>query len=516
MSPDFPALKEIISFIRANCSDVKIIVGGVIITAEHEFIIRHLDMDYGCVGYGEDTICEFAECLENNGDFSKINGLIYKNKHGELVINPRRLQPKSLDEIPFPALEMFGFTGGNMWLSIMGARSCINNCTFCFRPNGYKYMERSLDNIFLEIDYWREKFQITRIAFRDELFAKDKKKAIEFCSRIKEYNMSYSIFLRVDIVTEKLIEALAESGCIAIFYGIESMNQKVLNNMRKNITVEQIEYAFRVTSKYNIMPFGNLIFGDPVETYDMAKESQDWWIKNPQYVVHLDMIIPFPGSALYKHGVKAGRIKDKLSFLEGGCEVINLSAISEAEFAKLQWQNKCLWNSRRPTINLRYETLDDDKILVCGDCPYCGTINYTNFYNGGFSAYAIYEQSCTECNSKLTFEFKYIHNIFDIRYFNEFNFKNKRIAIWGLSEKAKFRIATNKDMRKSVVVIVDRNYHSFKDKFLSFEVQSPKMLSKTDFDVLYIGSSIARENILNMAREIVGSEFYKKEIMLMD
>lgn len=515
MSRDFPALRETISVVRKNCPHVKIVVGGYIITAEPEFIAKHLDIDFGCIGYGEETICELADCLETNGDYSSIKGLIYM-RGGGMFINPKRPQPESLDNIPFPALELFGFTGRNQCLLVLSARSCIGSCTFCYRFGGYKYITRSLDNVFLEIDYWREKFPISTILFHDELFAYDKYEALIFCSRIKEYDITYAISLRVDIVSEELIKALAESGCTEIFYGIESMNQKVLDSMRKNITVEQTEYALKITHKYNITALGNLIFGDPAETYDIAKESQEWWLKNTDYSVLLDMIIPYPGSALYNNGLKKGQIKDKLSLYENGYRIpINLSAMTDAEYNKVQWQNAFLQGMVRQAINIRYEIGADGKVIICGDCPTCGTVNYTGRIKGGFNNRFAGEQSCRGCNSKILFKTAY-NNYFELRYFNDFCYEGKKIAVWGLSEKAKFRIATNKYMREVVAVIVDRNYNCFKNTFLGFEVQSPKVIGKTDFNVLYIGSSISRESIINMAWEIVGDELFKKEIMIMD
>ena len=517
MSPDFVAVRETISIVRKNFPHIKIIIGGDIITTEPEFIVMHLDMDFGCVGYGEETICELAECLENNGDYSKIKGLIYRDEStGEFIINAERPQPECLDDIPFPALELFGFSGRNQCLPMLTARSCIGNCTFCYRIGGHKYMKRSMDNIFLEIDYWTEKYPISTIQFRDELFAIDKEAALDFCRRIKEYGISYIIFLRVDIVTEELIQALAESGCIGITYGIESIDQSVLNSMRKGTTVEQIEYALKITHKYNILPNGDLIFGDPAETYDIAKKTLEWWLRNTHYNIYLNMIRTLPGSALYKHGVETGRIKDKLNFLEGGCVPINLSAMSDAEYNKVKRQIWCFNGMTMTANNIRFESGTNDAVLICGDCPYCGAVNYADYLAGGFSSWLMHQPVCTECNSIMAFKLNFNYNYHELRYFNEFNFKDKKVVVWGLSEKAKFRLATNKVMRDAVVVIVDRNYNYFEDKFLEFKIQSPKVLLKTDFDVLYIGSNISRESILNMAREIVGSELYKKEIMIMD
>jgi radical SAM superfamily enzyme YgiQ (UPF0313 family) len=520
LSGQYPELKKMISAVRENFSHVKIIIGGGIITAEPEFIIKHLDMDFGCIGYGEDLICEFADCLEANGDFSKIKGLIYKNSSNVLIVNPRRPEPESINDIPYPALDLFGIGGGmginkKNSLPIIGSRSCPFNCTFCFSPSGYSYKERSLDSIFTEIKYWKNKFEITGVYFVDELFGRSKERVYEFCKRFYELDLELMVQLRVDIVTEKLISVLKNANCKSILYGIESVNQKVLDSMKKNITIQQIENALKLTHQYNIANFSNLIFGDKAETYEMANESLSWSYRNSSYGLFHNFIIAYPGTALYNYGVEIGRI-DKLDFLEKGCPVVNLSSMSDREFEKLKRKVDGI-NSLfgEPVINPRTGIHEDGILMFYGDCPNCDTSNCIRSENFMESATVLSNDCCVKCGSKMriTNHFRDFYDGSD--FFDEYDYENKKIAVWGATHKAMFRMLTIKELREAVVVIVDTNYQDCnKNSFMGFTVQSPEVLAAIEFDVLYIGARFfpARKSILDAAKEIIGNQ---KEVMLL-
>ena len=521
LSANFPILRYTINCIKKKHPHVKIIVGGGIITAEPEFVAQHLALDYGCVGYGEETICEFAECLETEGDFSIIKGLLYKDETGNIIINPHRPEPESIDDISFPALELFGFEGRtHQGLPITGSRSCIYNCTFCFHPSGQRYRQRSLDSIFAEIDYWRSKYEIRQITLADELFGNNSERVYEFCRRIKKLGISFNLNLRVDIVTDDLMKELSESGCTLVCYGIESLCQNVLDSMRKKITVGQIENALKITRKYNLPIQASIIFGDSAETYEMALESLSWWVKNIQYGLSLNYITAYPGSALYKYGVENGLIKDRLEFLEQRCPITNLSAMSDIEFIKLRRMVDLMRNMMgEPVTNQRIEETDDGDILFYADCPNCGSsnyINYSNVVNNAFNNFGVYLDFCDQCGSKMRIAQQYKDHLLENPYFENFDYEGKKIAVWGVSLKASFRLATVKKMRKAVTVVIDRDYYNIKDEFWGFMVQSPEILPTVAFDILYIGSRDARKKILSMAKIILGADFDKKEIMMID
>lgn len=519
LSANFPTIKHTINMVKRHLPQIKIMLGGGIITAEPELIARHLNIDYGCIGYGEETIYEFAECFENRGNFAEVKGLIFKDEFGNIIITPHRPEPESIDEISFPDLEMFGFAGMEQSLTIIGSRSCMYNCTFCFHPSGHSYKQRSLDNIFSEIDYWRNKHEIRHITYSDELFGSDEKRLYEFCRRIKRIDIGFNLSLRVDIITDEIIEALADSGCRGISYGIESLCQNVLDSMRKNITVQQIESALKITKKYNLPIIGSgIIFGDCVETYEMALESLSWWLKNIHFGLSIGFITAYPGSVLYKNGVKNGRISDRIKFLEQRCPITNLSAMSDMEFLRLRRVVELMRGMEgEPVTGLKIEDTGEEGIFFYADCPSCDTRNYVHYNNVIKDAMIdINFKICNKCGSKIRIAQQYKNNLLENQYFENFDYLDKKIAVWGVSQTTSFRLATVKKMREAVVVVVDRDYHNHKNEFWGFTVQSPDILPMFDFNVLYIGSRNARKKILSTAKTILGTDLDNKELMMID
>jgi len=511
MSPEYPALKQMIASVRENCPNVKILVGGGIITAEPEYIVTILDMDFGCIGYGEEFICEFADCLESGGDFNEIKGLIHRGDDGKYIINPSRPEPRCIDDFVYPAYELFGLGSeeGTIGVPIVGSRSCPFNCTFCFHGNS-SYKERSLDSIFEEIEYWQQKFQVSHVSLYDELFGYKKERVLEFCERFKKLGVTLYLSLRVDIVTDELMKELSDVGC-KIFYGIESANQDVLDSMKKRITVEQIENALRITSKNNITFYGNILFGDTVETTERATETLEWWFRNHHYGFNLYPIRAYPGSILYKRGVESGLI-DRDDFYSRGCPVVNLSAMSDFEFEKLMRKVEILAElDGEPVINAKIEE-KDGTIRFCGDCSACGAANSVNAEKFYKSVESYFNDVCVHCGAKMKVVNRYKGYIDGTDYFESFDYGDKKIAVWGCTDKAMFRMGMNKNLKKHCVAIVDANFDSLTSPFFGHTVQSPEALLKSDFDVIYIGARFyaARTEIRTRVLEMFGNT---KEIM---
>jgi radical SAM superfamily enzyme YgiQ (UPF0313 family) len=325
------------------------IVGGGMITSDPENAMKALEIaDYGIIGEGEHTVPELIIALTENQDMSAVPGLIYL-ENGMYHKTIPRTEIQYLDTIPFPDylgfaydkyLEKYGeIENGIKYtpVAIVGGRSCKYNCTFCFHPTGSKYRQRSLDSIFAEIDFLTSHFIINYIALREELFASDNERVLEFCRRIQNYDFTWSIQLRVDCVNQTIVDALKASNCRYIFLGIESADNRILKDMRKHITIEQVEYALDMTIGAGLDTRSTIIVGDEFETQESAYRTLHWWQKNKRYSsISLDMIIAFPGSTLYKNACKNGKISDPIQFLKDGCPIINLSRyMSGEDFIKL-------------------------------------------------------------------------------------------------------------------------------------------------------------------------------------
>ncbi|MBF0651490.1 cobalamin-dependent protein [Dysgonomonas sp. GY75] len=349
LSGEYIDISRMVNLARRIKPSIKIIVGGGIMTADPEVTMQALpEVDYGVIGEGEITIVELVNALTKNQSVSYIKGVIFKEE-GKLVRTPQRKEIVNLDELPFPDYEGFDYgtylnenpdisDDGIKYsqVSVIGGRSCKYNCTFCFHPSGTTYRQRSLDSIFLEIDYLVSHYSISYIALREELFATDNKRVEDFCKRIEPYDFIWSIQLRIDSINQELVNLLKNTKCRYVFVGVESASNEVLRSMRKGINLAQIEKALNMLNEANLNSRSGVIFGDSAETFDTAIFSLEWFKKNRScYRMFVDMIIAFPGSALYKRACQNGVISDPVQFLKDGCPIVNVSKMNTSEFLQL-------------------------------------------------------------------------------------------------------------------------------------------------------------------------------------
>ena len=339
ISGQFIEVYPLFQLIRKISSRIKIIVGGGMITADAISAMEAFGttVDYGCIGEGEITVLELVKSINENLPIAEVKGVIFREK-GEWVTTPRREEIMDVDSIPFPDYAGFDYdkylaTNGEVEngvkfspVAIIGGRSCKYNCTFCFHPSGTHYRQRSLDSIFSEIDYLLSHYDVNYIALREELFASDAQRVLDFCERMKAYSIAWSIQLRVDNVTPAIVNALKHSKCRYIFLGIESADNRILKSMRKHITIEQVEAALDMCIDAGLNTRSTLILGDEEETVESAERTISWWLAHKKRsAIDIGLIIAFPGTALYKHAVKNGKIPNTIQFLYDGCPIINLS-----------------------------------------------------------------------------------------------------------------------------------------------------------------------------------------------
>lgn len=349
LSGEYSDIVRVVSLVRKIDHNMIIQVGGGIMTADPVVTMQAMpDVDFGIIGEGEQTSVELIDAIARKLDLTSVNGIIYRCENGLRITN-RRVEIDNLDTLPFPDYEGFNYAEylrlnpdlsdeGKKYsqVSVIGGRSCKYNCTFCFHPSGSKYRQRSLDSIFSEIDYLVRNYDISYIALREELFATDNERVRQFCERVRVYDFDWSIQLRIDSINKELVDLLKNTRCRYLFVGVESADDRVLKSMRKGITLAQIERALDMLRDAGLNSRSGVIFGDAVETFESAMFTLNWFKKNyTKYRMFVDMIIAFPGSALYKRACESGVIPNPVEFLKDGCPIVNVSKMNDKEFVDL-------------------------------------------------------------------------------------------------------------------------------------------------------------------------------------
>lgn len=256
-----------------------------------------------------------ADTIKQNKSLSRVLGISFRLR-GKIIHNPDKPFCQDLDSLPFPARSLLNNQKYTLpvinqpYTLIITSRGCPNNCLFCAASlyYGSKIRFRSVNNIMEELKEIVNKQEIKFITMWSDTFTFNRKFVIGICKKIMESNLDFSWMCnsRVDKVDPIMLKLMRQAGCIGISYGVESGNQSILDNVRKNITLKQIENAFKWTREAGIETLAHIIFGLPGETEKTIKKSVDFVIKLKPDYVQFYCAIPFPGTDLYSLAKKEG------------------------------------------------------------------------------------------------------------------------------------------------------------------------------------------------------------------
>jgi len=175
----------------------------------------------------------------------------------------------------------------------------------------------SIDKVVEEIKYLKEKFNIDGVHFSDELFVLKKDRMREFVERLKPLNLFWDAQARANLVDFEMLEILKNGNCLGVGLGIESGSQKILDNMKKAVTVEQIKNAMLACKKLDLGVKVQLIFGYPGEDEKTIKETIELFKKVDHPGKRFNLITPIPGSPLYDDCIERNLIKNEEEYLIG-------------------------------------------------------------------------------------------------------------------------------------------------------------------------------------------------------
>ena len=145
----------------------------------------------------------------------------------------------------------------------------------------------------------------------------DRQRVLDICSGLikRGIKIVWNIRTRVNTVDEEVLSSLKEAGCQRIHYGVEVGTQKILNVLRKGITLEMVERAFNLTRKAGIQTAGYFMIGSPTETEKDVLETIRFMKKLKADYMHITVTTPYPATGLYELALKE-RVLEKDYWLE--------------------------------------------------------------------------------------------------------------------------------------------------------------------------------------------------------
>ncbi len=267
-------VEEVISVCR-RVSSSKLVIGGSGYSLAPQELLRHLDVDFGIIGEGEEVLLALVHSLEHHHPISPSPHLLVRGKGSPPCIRGAQASHLSTPDrtrfYPHRYLEEGGM------LNLQTKRGCPFSCIYCTYPllEGKRVRLREVDEVVEEIRYLVRELNIDYIYFVDDIFNYPIPFAENLCRKMiqKRLEVKWSAFVHPGFLTEDLLKWMVRAGCAGVELGTDSGSAKMLRNYKKSFTVEDVVQASQLCSKLEVNHCHYLLFGGPGESEETLEES---------------------------------------------------------------------------------------------------------------------------------------------------------------------------------------------------------------------------------------------------
>jgi len=299
--------------LRALLPDAFIIAGGVHATlAAGRFLASCKAFDCVCIGEGEQTLVDLADCIEAGGDPGKVPGLAFR-EGGGISLSPRR-EPADLDALAPPDFDVFEPPPDlSAWYPLITSRGCPHSCSFCVSKTFWRrrLRARSAAAVAAEVESAVERYGSQSIRIYDDNFALDRERAIAICKSLGRSAPGKAVSLvnglRADSVDDALVAALVEAGLDFAMIGVEDGHPETFERIGKGETLQDIERAVGVFKRHGVRVEGTMVIGLEGSTYRTTMRSLSF-LEDLGISGHWIIAVPFVGTELLRYAAAHGRL----------------------------------------------------------------------------------------------------------------------------------------------------------------------------------------------------------------
>ena len=317
-------------------------LGAIAKELGHHVKVYHMDIDpldveeevkdYDIIGISTNTFqVKSARAVaktarETNPDIKIVVGgphaLVWDGEADEIVVGEgenkwlkilgETREYADIDDIPLPdysMVDMNRFCGVSPYGAIpstviFASRGCPGKCIFCNSPSfwGSKVRYRSPKKVVDQIEMLHRKYGMREVFIQDDTFNANWPWAKDILEGIIARGLNNEMVFKIDcrgnqsMVTEKFLDLAKEAGVWNIFIGVESGCQKMLDRMKKHVTVEEYKRAIRLIKDRGMKIQASFIIGLPGENWDTVAETQRFIDETNPWTLGYGYATPFPGT----------------------------------------------------------------------------------------------------------------------------------------------------------------------------------------------------------------------------
>jgi radical SAM superfamily enzyme YgiQ (UPF0313 family) len=282
-----------------------------------DFVIRHEP---------EETFKELLQVLSTEAltveRLPKIAGIAFvparlvAGASQETVVTDKRPFIADLDSLPLARHDLLPIN--RYWAPFLGnytfietSRGCPYRCIFCRQGVMYQWKYRTRSGKSLALEALRlHDLGVGTILFHADTFTAGGAMVEELCDALIAAGApvrwacnSHALNLHNK---PELIRKMKRAGCWMIAIGIESGNDQILKNIKKQTNVRLIEDVVKEIDAAGIETWGYFVLGFPGETMETIEETIKFACKLPLKIAKFDIGAPYPGTEFYRYVTEKG------------------------------------------------------------------------------------------------------------------------------------------------------------------------------------------------------------------
>jgi radical SAM superfamily enzyme YgiQ (UPF0313 family) len=304
-------VKPVVSRCR-RLSNAPIVLGGAGYSMFPESALAYLGADMGIQGEGEMAFPLLVDLMEQQADLAAVPGLYLAGRG----LQAERKFVKALDGLPFADTRLWtglAAESRDLWVPVQTRRGCPMNCSYCSTSMiegcviRKRSPERVVDAVARYVDNGFRRFFLT-----DNTFNVPMSYAGRLCRVLTErgLDIAWRCIFYPGQVDESLVKDMARAGCNEVSLGFESGSERILRNMHKRFSLEDIRRASETLAEHGIGRMGFLLLGGPGESRETAEESLAFCDSLRLEAVKITVGIRiYPGTALARRAVAEGVVR---------------------------------------------------------------------------------------------------------------------------------------------------------------------------------------------------------------
>jgi len=223
--------------------------------------------------------------------------------------------------------------------ALLTSRGCPFRCIFCrnsLRQSPVRF--HSAERVIEEIRRLKADYGVSAMVFLDENFLVNKPRLEKICQAMinEKFGILWGCMTSSHYLDRQTAAMIRQAGCRQVNFGIESGSQRILDVLKKSVTVEQNKEAIRVCRETGLLAAGSFMIGNPTETVEDVRLTQKFMLENELDSYRVNITTPYPGTEIWQRCNKQiHKPFNWKGFDQSNFRVYPYTPFSKAELGKL-------------------------------------------------------------------------------------------------------------------------------------------------------------------------------------